>query len=130
VRKDGQGGVPVPGVVAADLVVVQACLALRVGDRLRGFDRLPAEVELTNPRHPLAGQRVPVVSAYRRGGGAWLVVVPPDGFPARVPVDEYGQALRLGSWFDDAGVRRRVSNRFTSFLIAAKRTEEVNPCEI
>jgi hypothetical protein len=29
-----------------------------------------------------------VVSAYRRGGGWWLVVVLPDGFPAGVPVDD------------------------------------------
>jgi hypothetical protein len=29
VREDGQGGVPVPGVIAADLVVVQAGLVLR-----------------------------------------------------------------------------------------------------
>jgi len=69
-------------------VAFEAELVLRVGDRLRGFDRLPAEVELTNPRHPLAGQQVPVVSAYRRGGGVWLVVVLPDGFPAGVPVDD------------------------------------------
>ena len=69
-------------------VVVQAGLVLRVGDRLRGFGQLPAEVELTNPRHPLAGRRVPVVSAYRRGGGVWLVVVLPDGYPAGVRVDD------------------------------------------
>src|SRR6185437_15985024 len=72
----------------ADLGLVEGEVVLRVGDRLRGFDRLPAEVELTNPRHPLAGQRVPVVSAYRRGGGTWLVVVLPDGLPAGVPVDD------------------------------------------
>jgi hypothetical protein len=83
-----QGDVPVPGAPFADLVVVEPGLVLRVGDRLRGFDRLPAEVELTNPRHPLAGQRVPVVSAFRRRGDGWLVVMLPDGFPAVVPVDD------------------------------------------
>ncbi|HUC26980.1 MAG TPA: hypothetical protein VMA73_30145, partial [Streptosporangiaceae bacterium] len=73
-REDGEGGVAVPGVVAADLVVVEAGLVLRGGHTLRGFDRLPDEVELTNPRHPLAGRRVPVLSAYRRNGGMWLTV--------------------------------------------------------
>ena len=53
-----------------------------------GFDRLPAEVELTNPRHPLAGRRVPVMSVYRRNGGVWLMVMLPDGFPAPVRVGE------------------------------------------
>ena len=79
-----------PGVVAANLVVVQAGLVLGVGDRLRGFDRLPAEAEITNPRHPLAGQRVPVVAAYRCGGAVWLTVTLPDGYPARIPVDDTG----------------------------------------
>ena len=84
----GQGDVAVPAAVGADLVLLQPGLVLRGSGTLPGFDRLPAEVELTNPRHPLAGQRVPVVSAYRRGGGVWLVVVLPDGFPAGVPVDD------------------------------------------
>ena len=61
---------------------------LRGGHTLRGFDWLPAEVELTNPRHPLAGRRVPVISAYRRNGGVWLMVMLPDGFPAPVRVDD------------------------------------------
>ena len=87
-REDGEGGVAVPGVVAADLVVVEAGLVLRGGHTLRGFDRLPDEVELTNPRHPLAGRRVPVLSAYRRNGGMWLTVMLPDGFPAAVRVDD------------------------------------------
>jgi len=68
--------------------MLQAELALRVGDRLRGFDRLPAEVGLVNPRHPLAGLRVRVVSAFRRSGSEWLVVMLPDGYPAGVPVDD------------------------------------------
>ena len=74
--------------VEPGLALVQAEAVLRVGDRLRGFDRLPAEVELVNPRHPLAGQRVRVVSAYRRGGGIWLTVTLPDGYPAAVPVED------------------------------------------
>jgi len=65
---------------------VPAVAAFRGGHTLRGFDRLPGEVELTNPRHPLAGRRVPVMSAYRRNGGVWLVVMLPDGFPAPVRV--------------------------------------------
>jgi hypothetical protein len=60
---------------------------LEVGDTLQDHShRLPAEVEITNPRHPLAGQRVPVVSGYRWHGRAWLTVMFPDGFPARIPV--------------------------------------------
>jgi hypothetical protein len=74
--------------VEADLGLVEAEAVLRGGHTLRGFDRLPAEVELTNPRHPLAGRRVPVMSAYRRSGGLWLMVMLPDGFPAAVPVDD------------------------------------------
>jgi hypothetical protein len=69
-------------------VSFQAEPAFRGGHTLRGFDRLPAEVELTNPRHPLAGRRVPVMSAYRRNGGLWLMVVLPDGFPAPVRVGD------------------------------------------
>jgi hypothetical protein len=69
-------------------VVLQAELLFRVGDRLRGFDWLPAEVEIVNPRHPLAGRRVPVVSACRRRGGVWLTVTLPDGYPAAIPVDD------------------------------------------
>ena len=63
-------------------------VSLRGGHTLRGFDRLPAEVELTNPRHPLAGRWVPVMSAYRRNGGVWLMVMLPDGFPAPVGVGD------------------------------------------
>jgi hypothetical protein len=70
------------------LGLVQPEAVFRVGDRLRGFGQLPAEVKLTNPRHPLAGQRVRVVSAFRRSGDAWLVVMLPDGYPARVRVDD------------------------------------------
>ena len=66
----------------------EAELVLRGGHTLRGFGRLPAEVELTNPRHPLAGRRVRVMSAYRRNGGVWLMVMLPDGFPAPVRVGD------------------------------------------
>jgi hypothetical protein len=76
---------PVRGAAA---VAFQAELAFRGGHSLRGFDRLPADVELTNPRHPLAGRRVPVMSAYRRNGGVWLMVMLPDGFPAPVRVGD------------------------------------------
>jgi hypothetical protein len=31
---------------------------------------------------------VPVVSAYRRNGGVWLMVMLPDGFPAPVRVGD------------------------------------------
>jgi hypothetical protein len=85
---DDQPGPPVGGGRVTDGRGGPAEDLLRVGDRLRGFDRLPAEAELTNPRHPLAGQRVPVMSAYRRSGGMWLMVMLPDGFPAAVPVDD------------------------------------------
>jgi hypothetical protein len=88
VRQHGQRDVPVPGVVTTDLVLVEPGLVFRGGHTLRGFDRLPAEVELTNPRHPLAGRRVPVMSVYRRNGGVWLMVMLPDGFPAPVRVGD------------------------------------------
>ena len=29
-----------------------------------------------------------MVSAYRRGGGTWLTVTLPDGYPAAVPVED------------------------------------------
>jgi hypothetical protein len=111
VRQHGEGDVPVPGVVAADLVVVEAGFVLRVGDRLRGFDRLPAEAEITNPRHPLAGQRVPVVEAHRCNGAVWLTVTLPDGYPARIPVDDtdLGTARVAGpgtAVLSVAGIRR------------------------
>ena len=90
---DGQGshdqyGVPGDRGIQADLGLVEPEAVLRGGHTLRGFDRLPAEVELTNPRHPLAGRRVPVMSAYRRNGGVWLMVMLPDGFPAPVRVGD------------------------------------------
>jgi hypothetical protein len=80
--------VAVPAGEGAAFEVVQAQPGFRGGHTLWGFDRLPAEVELTNPRHPLAGRRVPVMSAYRRNGGVWLMVMLPDGFPARVRVGD------------------------------------------
>ena len=93
------------------LVVVEPGFVFRGGHTLRGFDRLPGEVELTNPRHPLAGQRVPVMSAYRRCGGVWLVVMLPDGFPAAVRVDETdlggrGVAVPGTTILSVAGIRR------------------------
>jgi hypothetical protein len=83
-----QHGVPADRGVEPDLRLVQPEAVLRVGGRLRVFDRLPAEVEIVNPRHPLAGQQVPVLSAHRRNGGMWLVVRLPDGYPATVRVEE------------------------------------------
>ena len=111
VREHRQGDVPVPGAVVADLEVVQPSSFLEVGHTLRGFDRLPAEVELTNPRHPLAGRRVPVMSAYRRNGGVWLMVMLPDGFPAPVRVGETdlggpGVAATGTTILSVAGIRR------------------------
>jgi hypothetical protein len=85
---DDDPGPPVGGGRVADLGGGPAEGLLRGGHTLRGFDRLPAEVQLTNPRHPLAGWRVPVVSAHRRNGGVWLVVMLPDGFPAPVRVGD------------------------------------------
>ena len=78
---DGEGGhdeheVAEDRGVEPCLALVQAEVILGVGDRLRGFDRLPADAEITNPRHPLAGQRVPVVAAYRCSGVVWLTVTP------------------------------------------------------
>ncbi len=92
-------------------VAFQAELVLRGGHTLRGFDRLPAEVELTNPRHPLAGRRVLVMSAYRRNGGVWLMVMLPDGFPAPVRVgdtDLGGRCLAVAGTtvLPVAGIRR------------------------
>jgi len=92
-------------------VPFQAELVLRGSHTLRGFDRLPAEVELTNPRHPLAGRRVPVMSAYRRNGGVWLVVMLPDGFPAPVRVGDTdlggpGVAATGTTILSVAGIRR------------------------
>ena len=67
----------------------EAIDTLEVGDTLQDYcHRLPAEVEITNPRHPLAGRRVPVVSGYRWHGRAWLTVTFPDGHPARIPVQD------------------------------------------
>jgi len=87
-RAVDQGLVAAGRGIGADLEVGPAELVFRGSHTLWGFDRLPAEVELTNPRHPLAGRRVPVMSAYRRNGGVWLVVMLPDGFPAPVRVGD------------------------------------------
>src|SRR5215831_16931051 len=67
---------PEPGGGAA-AVAFEAELVFRVDDRPRGFDRLPAEAEITNPRHPLAGRRVPAAAAYRCRGAGWLPVTLP-----------------------------------------------------
>ena len=70
-------------------VAFEVKLGFEVGDRLQDCShRLPSEVEITNPRHPLAGQCVPVVSGYRWQGRAWLTVTFPDGHPARIPVQD------------------------------------------
>ena len=107
----GQCGVPAEGVPGECLGLVPAEGVLRGSHTLRGFDRLPAEVELTNPRHPLAGRRVPVVSVYRRNGGVWLVVMLPDGFPAPVRVGDTdlggpGVAATGTTILSVAGIRR------------------------
>jgi hypothetical protein len=92
-------------------VAFEAELVLRGGHTLRGFDRLPAEAEITNPRHPLAGRRVPVVEAHRFNGAVWLTVTLPDGYPARIPVDDtdLGTARVAGpgtTVLSVAGIRR------------------------
>jgi hypothetical protein len=101
---------PQPGGDAA-AVAFEAELVLRGGHTLRGFDRLPAEAEITNPRHPLAGRRVPVVEAHRFNGAVWLTVTLPDGYPARIPVDDtdLGTARVAGpgtTVLSVAGIRR------------------------
>jgi hypothetical protein len=108
---DDQPGPPVGGGRVTQLRPGPAQDLLRVGDRLRGFDRLPAEVEIVNARHPLAGQRVPVVAAYRRRGGVWLTVTLPDGYPAVMPVadtDLGGQRVAVAgaAVLSVAGIRR------------------------
>jgi hypothetical protein len=101
---------PQPGGDAA-AVAFESELVLRGSGTLWGFDRLPAEVELTNPRHPLAGRRVPVMSVYRRNGGVWLMVMLPDGFPAPVRVGDTelggpGVAATGTTILSVAGIRR------------------------
>jgi len=104
-------GVPADPLEGPDLELVEPEAVLRGRHTLRGFDRLPAEVELTNPRHPLAGRRVPVMSAYRRNGSVWLMVMLPDGFPAPVRVGETdlggpGVAATVTTILSVAGIRR------------------------
>jgi hypothetical protein len=103
--------VPADRDIGADLEVGPAQLILRGSHTLWGFDRLPAEVELTNPRHPLAGRRVSVMSVYRRNGGVWLMVMLPDGFPAPVRVGDTdlggpGVAATGTTILSVAGIRR------------------------
>ena len=110
----GEYPVPAPDCRSRSAVqagAVPAVAVFRGSHTLRGFDRLPAEVELTNPRHPLAGRRVPVVSVYRRNGGVWLVVMLPDGFPAPVRVGDTdlggpGVAATGTTILSVAGIRR------------------------
>jgi hypothetical protein len=60
-----------------------------VGDGLQYIkDRLPGDVTLTNPRHPLVGRIVRAESVHRWDGGVWLVVAHPDGHRARVRAEE------------------------------------------
>jgi hypothetical protein len=98
--------------VEADLGLVEAETVLEVGDTLQDYSRrLPSEVEIINSRHPLAGQRVPVVCGYRWQGRAWLTVTFPDGHPARVPVQDTdlagAQVAGLGGTvLSVAGIRR------------------------
>src|SRR5690348_3246830 len=91
---------------------VPSVAAFEVSETLQDHSRrFPAEVEITNPRHPLAGQRVPVVSAYRWHGRPWLTVTFPDGYPARIPVQDTdlagAQAAATGvAVLSVAGIRR------------------------
>jgi len=63
--------------------------ALEVGDTLQHIrGRLPGEVTLVNPRHPLVGERVVAERVHRWRGELWLVFAHPDGALARVRVAE------------------------------------------
>jgi hypothetical protein len=79
-----------------------------VGDGLQYLkDRLPGDVTLTNPRHPLVGRVVRAESVHCWNGGVWLVVAHPDGRPARVRVEETD--LVGGEEVDGAAVGSVVS---------------------
>ena len=69
--------------------MLEAGAVFDVGDTLQHVrGRLPADVTLSNPLHPLVGQSVRAERAHRWNGDVWLVVMLPDGYPGRVPVGE------------------------------------------
>ena len=94
--------------------MVQADTVFGVGDGLQYLkDRLPGDVTLTNPRHPLVGRVVRAESVHRWNGGVWLVVAHPDGRPARVRVEETDlvggdevDGAAVGSVLSVAGLRQ------------------------
>jgi hypothetical protein len=81
--------------------VVEPDAVLGVGDRLQQtLGRLPADVTVINPRHPLVGQTLKAERSHCWNGVVWLVVVLPDGFPGRLPVadtDLLGESPSLSS---------------------------------
>ena len=89
--------------------MVEPDSAFGVGDGLQYLkDRLPGDVTLTNPRHPLVGRVVRAESVHRWNGGVWLVVAHPDGRSARVRVEET-DLVGGGEVVDGAGVVTVVS---------------------
>jgi hypothetical protein len=58
------------------------------GERLQHLrQKLPCEIAVTSPVHPLCGERLSALSFRRRGGELLLVVVLPDGTPGTVPAE-------------------------------------------
>jgi hypothetical protein len=61
------------------------------GDRLQQLRAvLPCVIEVTDPTHPLIGERLKAVNFQRRNGLLRLVVVLPDGTPGMVPAAATG----------------------------------------
>jgi hypothetical protein len=61
------------------------------GDRLQQLRAvLPCVIEVTDPAHPLFGERLKAVNFQRRNGLLRLVVVLPDGTPGMVPAAATG----------------------------------------
>jgi hypothetical protein len=100
----GENPETAPGLGTGETVdqgAVPAEAVLGVDDTLQHVrSRLPADVTLTNPLHPLVGRPVRADRAHRWNGDVWLVVMLPDGYPGRVPVgdtDLLGGRPRLGA---------------------------------
>jgi len=77
---------------------------LGVGDRLQQtLGRLPADVTVINPRHPLVGQSLKAERSHCWNGVVWLVVILPDGFPGRLPVADTDLFGESPSWSSSIG---------------------------
>ena len=77
----GNGGAGGHGLASAD----------SEGDRLQQLRAvLPCVIEVTDPAHPLFGERLKAVNFQRRKGLLRLVVVLPDGTPGMVPAGATG----------------------------------------